>query len=267
LLAIALYFLFAWLDPLILPDVQDKIMVIRIVSCLFFVSVIALTCTRWGQLHFQFLMSMVVLFAGLGIMGMIVLAESTGVNTLYPALILTIMYAHALLKIRFGYASLTTWFLVFLYMIVSLTLGTIPFEFYMNNIFFLISANMMGMFASYWLENNPDGTFTAHRLPNLAQVSPINDIVITDVDGDGSPDLIVAGNLYHSEPTAPRADAGNGLWLKGNGQGAFTPIGPTRSGLLASKDVKSLKLVQTPGGQMLLVGNNNEPVQVFNIQQ
>jgi hypothetical protein len=28
-------------------------------------------------------------------------------------------------------------------------------------------------FASVWLENNPDGTFMVHQLPNLAQISPI----------------------------------------------------------------------------------------------
>jgi enediyne biosynthesis protein E4 len=121
-------------------------------------------------------------------------------------------------------------------------------------------------FASIWLENNPDGTFTAHRLPNLAQISPINDIIISDVDGDGHLDLIVAGNLYHSEPTAPRADAGNGLWLKGDGAGNFTPVGPFQSGLLAHGDVRTLKLVQTSTGQQLLVGNNSEPVQIFEIR-
>ena len=36
-----------------------------------------------------------------------------------------------------------------------------------------------------------------------------------DLDGDGHLDLIVAGNTFESEANTPRADAGNGLFLKG----------------------------------------------------
>src|SRR5439155_10114583 len=73
-------------------------------------------------------------------------------------------------------------------------------------------------FASVYLQNNGDGTFTALPLPTLAQIAPIRGIVVDDVDGDGNVDLIVAGNLYDTEPNTPPADAGNGLWLKGDGR-------------------------------------------------
>jgi enediyne biosynthesis protein E4 len=120
-------------------------------------------------------------------------------------------------------------------------------------------------FASVVLLNDGSGGFMVQQLPNMAQISPVYDILITDVNSDGHPDLIVAGNLYHSEPTAARADAGNGLWLKGDGTGRFTPVGPLESGLLAPGDVRSLQIVDTSGGQLLLIGNNNDQVQVFRI--
>ena len=52
-------------------------------------------------------------------------------------------------------------------------------------------------------------------LPNEAQLSSINDILIDDYDQDGHADLLVAGNLYTSEIETPRNDAGMGLLLRG----------------------------------------------------
>src|SRR5437879_4630453 len=65
-------------------------------------------------------------------------------------------------------------------------------------------------FASLYLQNTGNGTFTSAALPNLAQISPIKGIIAHDVDGDGNLDLLVAGNLYESEPNTPRAAAGTG---------------------------------------------------------
>ncbi len=120
-------------------------------------------------------------------------------------------------------------------------------------------------FASVYLQNNGDGTFTSFALPNLAQISPIKGIIAHDADGDGNLDLIVAGNLYQSEPNTPRADAGNGLWLKGDGQGHFTSVPPMESGFLAPGDVTGLALIQTPAGKAVLVASNGDSLQTFAI--
>jgi len=122
-------------------------------------------------------------------------------------------------------------------------------------------------FASVYLQNNGNGTFTASALPNLAQLSPIRGIVAHDVDGDGNLDLIVAGNLYQSEANTPRADAGNGLWLRGDGHGHFTPVAPVESGFLAPLDVTGLALVKTPAGSAVLVVNNGDSLQAFTVRR
>src|SRR5260370_13778124 len=90
--------------------------------------------------------------------------------------------------------------------------------------------------ASVYLQNAGDGTFILSSLPNLAQISPIKGIALDDVDGDGNLDLIVAGNLYEAEPNTPRADAGNGLWVGGDGQGPFSPGPAVARGVLAPLD-------------------------------
>ena len=118
-------------------------------------------------------------------------------------------------------------------------------------------------FASVYLQNTGAGTFTAVALPPLAQISPIKGIIAHDVDGDGNLDLIVAGNLYDVEPNTPRADAGNGLWLKGDGRGHFAAIAPLHSGFLAPSDVTSLTLINTPAGKTVLVANHGDSLRAF----
>src|SRR5690349_4891165 len=122
-------------------------------------------------------------------------------------------------------------------------------------------------FASMYLQNNGNGTFTAAPLPNLAQISPIRGIDIDDVDGDGSLDPRVAGNLYDTEPNTTPADAGNGLWLKGDGRGHFTPVPAVASGFLATRDVTGLALIRTPAGKAVLVANSGDSLQAFTIRK
>lgn len=122
-------------------------------------------------------------------------------------------------------------------------------------------------FASLYLHNGGGGKFSATPLPNAAQIAPIRGIVATDVDGDGHLDFVVAGNLYDVEPNTTRADAGNGLWLKGDGKGYFTPVSPARSGLLAPLNVSSLILLNTQRGKTLLVANTADSLQAFGIRK
>jgi enediyne biosynthesis protein E4 len=120
-------------------------------------------------------------------------------------------------------------------------------------------------FASLYLQNNGNGTFTATPLPQLAQISPIRGIVARDVDGDGNLDLIVAGNITEMEANTTPPDAGNGLWLKGDGQGHFTPVTPFESGFLATKGVSGLAVMKTPAGSAVLVANTGDSLQAFRI--
>jgi enediyne biosynthesis protein E4 len=118
-------------------------------------------------------------------------------------------------------------------------------------------------FASVFLHNAGGGRFRVTDLPNLAQIAPIKGIVVDDVDGDGNLDLIVAGNLYDVEPNTPRADAGNGLWLRGDGKGHFAPVAPYQSGFLAPRNVSGLALAKTAIGKAVIVANSQDSLEAF----
>jgi hypothetical protein len=121
--------------------------------------------------------------------------------------------------------------------------------------------------ASVFLENAGAGRFTVAALPNLAQISAVRGIVATDVDADGNLDLIVAGNVYDTEPNTPRADAGNGLWLRGDGRGHFTPVPPAESGFLAPRNATGLALAKMPTGSAVFVANNGDSLSALTIRR
>ncbi len=115
-------------------------------------------------------------------------------------------------------------------------------------------------FASMYLENR-DGKFVMKPLPNLAQLSSINAILINDFDKDGNLDIVAAGNLYSSEVETPRNDAGIGFYLKGNGAGEFDVITSNESGLYIPGDVKDLGQITIKGKQYIIAAKNNEALQ------
>ena len=105
------------------------------------------------------------------------------------------------------------------------------------------------------------------RTDDAIHLAPIRAIVPFDVDHDGNLDLIVGGNLYDVEANVPRADAGNGLWLRGDGRGHFIPVSPRASGFLAPRDVTGLTLLDTPTGKKLIVANSADSLQLFRIDR
>ena len=116
-------------------------------------------------------------------------------------------------------------------------------------------------FASSVIMNNGSEGFEVKALPNLAQVSSINNIIAEDYDKDGHKDLIVSGNLYQSEIETPRNDASIGLFLKGDGKGNFIAIPLEESGFYAPYDAKDMKSIKVNNQEVILISNNSHYLQ------
>ncbi len=115
-------------------------------------------------------------------------------------------------------------------------------------------------FESIYMENK-DGKFVFHKLPNLAQLSSINQIVIEDFDENGNLDVLAVGNLYGSEVETPRNDASNGILLLGDGNGDFEPITSRKSGFYASGDVKDMAKINIKGKNYFIIAKNSDSLQ------
>ncbi len=121
-------------------------------------------------------------------------------------------------------------------------------------------------FASKFIENKGNGQFEIKDLPIKAQFSNINDIIIKDFNNDHYPDVLIAGNLFVSEIETPRNDAGTGLLLLGDGKNNFKSLDFKKTGFMARKDAKKLKLLQVKNRTYVLVANNNDDLQVFEVE-
>jgi len=119
-------------------------------------------------------------------------------------------------------------------------------------------------FESVYLENN-NGVFEIHALPNLAQVSSINQIVIDDFNKDSHLDVLIAGNLHNSEVETPRNDASTGLFLKGDSTGNFEVVRAHESGFFAKGDVKDMAPIVIKGEPYMLIAKNSDFLQLVRI--
>jgi hypothetical protein len=114
---------------------------------------------------------------------------------------------------------------------------------------------------------NKGGKFVLKPLPNAAQIAPAQAIVAADLNADGKPDLVLVGNDYGQQIETGPIDSGNGIVLLNDGKGNFSPRPACQSGLWATLDARSAKLIATANGKKrLLVGNNNDKMQVFELK-
>ena len=122
-------------------------------------------------------------------------------------------------------------------------------------------------FASVYIENLGNGQFEVIDLPNLAQLSNLNDMLVRDFNSDGALDVLAVGNLYVSEIETPRNDAGTGFLLLGNGKGSFTVQRGSKIGFQADKDAKKMVPLTNVQKNYLMIANNNDVLQFFELQK
>jgi hypothetical protein len=110
--------------------------------------------------------------------------------------------------------------------------------------------------ASTYIENKGGGNFEKHPLPVQAQFSAIQGIQVSDYDGDGLLDALIAGNFYNPDFMTGRYDASIGLFLKGNGKGGFTALPASQSGVHIHGDARSLQTIHIARKPVVVVGVN-----------
>jgi hypothetical protein len=118
-------------------------------------------------------------------------------------------------------------------------------------------------FASCYIENLGGGKFKMIQLPTECQVAPVNDILVGDFDHDQQTDALLVGNDFSAESNYGRFDALTGIFLKGTPSG-FEAIPSRESGFyLPGQSGDLILFTDRFGRKLILAGQNNEKVKVF----
>ena len=123
-------------------------------------------------------------------------------------------------------------------------------------------------FETSYIENKGNGNLDVKALTLETQFAPVNGMVVDDFNNDGFLDALLAGNLYATEVSSGRYDAGVGISLQGNGRNDFKVIPALESGFYADTDAKGMaKLITANDETLLLVGNNSGTIKTYAVQQ
>ena len=152
-LAIGLFVLFSALDPFLQPDAYFGLWIVRLAIVVPILgALLAFTYTRRFESWFRPSQLFAVVFGGSAIVYLGVLSSGDLSTAQVVGLLLAILWAHSVSRLSFMLATSATVMLSLLYVAVELRMGRLPATALLNNIFFLASANLIGMIASYSLE-------------------------------------------------------------------------------------------------------------------
>jgi hypothetical protein len=106
--------------------------------------------------------------------------------------------------------------------------------------------------------NDGKGKFTISPLPMQVQLSATMALAISDVNKDGLPDIIAAGNHFDLLPQFCRLDAGYGNILLNKGNKEFEWLKPQQSGLMIKGAVRDIQSIKVNGNYHYLFLQNND---------
>ena len=117
-----------------------------------------------------------------------------------------------------------------------------------------------------FLRNTGDGTFTPSDLPLPCQAGPIKALYVDDINQDGNPDFLYAGNHLPTEVETARYD---GLYpgvCFGDGKGEFSCQTIFVNGKLMVSDARDIQKISLANGrQVYLIANNNGEMRAISL--
>ena len=153
ILSMIFYGAFAFLDAVIVYSLKEVFWFIRFgIVFPVLISVFLFSYSKLFKKYMQFIISCIIFCTSFGIIVMIIYAAKVGNYSYYAGLILISIFGYTFSRARFIYASIAGWSIVISYLITAIWVSHTPVTILISNSSFFISANVIGMFISYFLE-------------------------------------------------------------------------------------------------------------------
>jgi len=112
---------------------------------------------------------------------------------------------------------------------------------------------------------NRGSHFERISLPREAQLSPIFSLNFADCDNDGIEDLFASQNFFGAASDLSREDSGQGLLLRGLGDGTFRPMDSVSSGIRMNGEQRGAAVADFnhDGRSDLVAAQNNAETALF----
>lgn len=121
-----------------------------------------------------------------------------------------------------------------------------------------LNAEMLSS-AVFW--NRPEG-MQAEELPMRVQLAPMYGLALTDLTGNGLPEVIIGGNLYDVKPQSGPYDASRSVILTYH-DGKLRSISPQQSGLNLNGEIRKIVPIENMDNPMLIISRFNDGIGVF----
>ncbi len=99
-------------------------------------------------------------------------------------------------------------------------------------------------FATSYIENTGNGNFKMRPLENMAQLSSVKSILVDDINLDGNPDLLIAGNSIYTDVETTRIDGSYGMVMLGDGHGDFSAIHPSECNFYLTGEIPDIEIIR-----------------------
>jgi hypothetical protein len=113
-------------------------------------------------------------------------------------------------------------------------------------------------FSTSLVRANADGSYTVEPLPDEAQLSPVFGIGAADVDGNGTLDLLLGGNMDAFPTQTGRMHASFGALLLNDGRGSFVARRASVGGVRLDGEIRGIARLASRTGVRFVVARNND---------
>jgi signal transduction histidine kinase len=258
ILVIILYGSFGYLDSRVIPEYATAFHAIRFLFVIpILLIVFLLSFTQVFQKVWQALLLISVIAGGFGISVMTMFAPEN--YAYYAGMMLVFSAGYFFIKLRFFLATIAGWSILVIYNIGAIYYTHTPDKLLINNNFFFISANLIGMFAAYNIEYyTRRNFFLSQKLENERQLV---------LDANKNLEIMVeerTKELLKAKEQAEESDRLKSAFLANMSHEIRTPMNGIlgfaellkEPGLTGGEQQDYIKIIQKSGVRMLNIIND-----------